>query len=185
MEHKSLIDLGACAGARAWASNYPTLRDAWLACDRADWMLWLVAYTLPRERLVWVTCQIARTALGYVPVEEERPRAAIETAEAWTRGESTLEEVADVAYDASDAYDAYDAAASYDAADACDAARSAAAATSAAYAAAAAADAARACVRVRARACARACATAAALRIIRREIAWEEIEAALPTGPIR
>ena len=170
-----------------WAANYPTLHDAWSACDRGDWMLWLIAHTLPRERLVWVACQIARTALVYVPAGEERPRAAIETAEAWTRGESTLEEVADVAYDASDAYDAYDAAASYDAADACDAARSAAAAASArAYDAAADAyDAARACVRVRARACARACATAAALRIIRREIAGEEIEAALPTGPIR
>ena len=130
MEHKALIDLGACAEARAWASDYPTLRDAWLACDRVDWMLWLVACTLPRERLVWVTCQIARTALGYVPVEEERPRAAIESAEAWTRGEATLVKVA----------------------------RDAAAAASAA----------------------RSAAAADALRIIRREIAWEEIEAALP-----
>ena len=171
MEHKVLIDLGACAGARAWASDYPTLRDAWIACDRGDWMLWLVAYTLPRERLVWVTCQIARTALVYVPAGEDRPRLEIETAEAWARGETSLEEVSYASYS-----NAYDIAVAEDTAEAYVAADSAAsAAEDAAYEAAydatgsvaAAEDAAEA-------------AGFQSGRIIRREIAWEEIEAALP-----
>lgn len=172
MEHKSLIDLGASAEARAWASDYPTLRDAWIACDRVDWLLWLVACTLPRERLVWVTCQIARTALVYVPAGEDRPRLEIETAEAWARGETSLEEVSYASY-STNAYDisiAEDNAAAYVAADFAasateDAAYEAAYTTTGSVAAAEdAAD----------------VAYSETLRIIRREITWEEIEAALP-----
>ena len=172
MEHKSLIDLGACAEARAWASNYPTLHDAWSACDRGDWMLWLIACTLPRERLVWVACQIARTALVYVPAWEDRPRLEIETAEAWARGETSLEEVSYASYSTN----AYDIAVAEDAADAYVAADSAAsAAEDAAYEAAYDATGSVAAAEAAAEA-----AHSETLRIIRREIAWEEIEAALP-----
>ena len=36
-----LVALDACPEAVAWARGYPTLRAAWAACERADWMLWL------------------------------------------------------------------------------------------------------------------------------------------------
>ena len=38
---------------------------------------------------VWCAAQCARTALHDVPEGEDRPRVAIETAEAWVRGEAT------------------------------------------------------------------------------------------------
>jgi hypothetical protein len=62
-----------------------------------------VAFSLvPREVLVRYACLVARTVLDKVPAGEDRPRIAIETAEAWTRGEATIEEVraaADAAWD--------------------------------------------------------------------------------------
>lgn len=48
-----LVSIGACSDAVAWAKTQPTFRRAWLACDRGDWMLWLLDKNgLPRERLV-------------------------------------------------------------------------------------------------------------------------------------
>jgi len=48
---------------------------------------------IDRKILVLTACAIARSVLDYVPQGEDRPRIAIETAEAWTRGEATLVEV--------------------------------------------------------------------------------------------
>jgi hypothetical protein len=153
-----LTKLGACRDAVQWAQAYPTCAEAWTACPRGDWMLWLVGRTLGRQpesagrrRLVACACQCARLALPYVPVGEMRPLQAIEMAERWASGDPTVTLVmvqsaaayaADAAADAADdaAYAAAVAAAY--AADAADAAADAAAA--AADAAAAAADAAAA-----------------------------------------
>ena len=93
---KLLTRLKACDEARRWAKPYATLAEAWAACTRPDWMLWLVGemdgcYS-PRLRLV--VCALARTALQYVPAGEDRPRLAIECAERFARGEATAEELA-------------------------------------------------------------------------------------------
>ena len=138
---------GACAEAVKWAKPYKTLRGAWKACTRGDWMLWLArrAELCSRQELVLAACACARLALPYVKKGEKRPLAAIETAERWARGEATLEEVRSAAAAAADAYSAYSAASAYDAAYAAydDAAASAySAAYAAADAAAYAADAA-------------------------------------------
>ena len=60
-----------------------------------------------------VACECARLALPYVPKGEKRPLKAIEVAEAWVRGEVTIEEVRDVADAADAAYAAYAADAAY------------------------------------------------------------------------
>jgi hypothetical protein len=96
---KALESLHACDSgpddALPWVrAHYPRApRRAWEECERADWLLWL-AWTLlgddPRVRLA--ACACARTALQYVPAGEERPLRAIETAEAYARGEATEEE---------------------------------------------------------------------------------------------
>ena len=43
MKHwtEKLTAVGACHDAVAWARWHDTLEDAWAACDRGDWMLWL------------------------------------------------------------------------------------------------------------------------------------------------
>jgi hypothetical protein len=127
-----------------------------------------------RKVVAFAACQCAREALQFVPAGEERPRVAIETAEAWTRGEATIDEVrasADAA-----AYTAY-------AADA-----ASAAAYTAAAAAAAAADAASAAAYAASYA-AYAASYAASWKqmhlttahIVRKHIPWRVVRAALGT----
>ena len=141
-----LRSLGACPEAREWAAGYSTLAEAWTACERADWLLWYAGRhdDVDRRLLVRAACACARTALPHVPPGEDRPRLAIELAEAWCNGRATIVEVHTAAAYAA-AYAAYaDADAAYAANAAAYAAYAAAAyaANAAAYAAYAAADAA-------------------------------------------
>ena len=141
-----LRSLGACSESIAWADGYGSAyTTALAACPERIWLTWLYGRLLTRghvrrEPLVVAACLCAREVLHLVPAGEERPLRAIETAEAWSRGDATLDEVRaarSAAYYAADA--AYAAAAA-----AADAAYYyyAYAAADAAYAAAAAADAA-------------------------------------------
>jgi hypothetical protein len=60
-------------------------------------MLWyacrLATSDAARKRAVLAACACARLALSGVPRGEQTPRQCIETVEAWTRGEATLQEV--------------------------------------------------------------------------------------------
>ncbi|CAB4140596.1 hypothetical protein UFOVP398_54 [uncultured Caudovirales phage] len=103
----------ACRPAIDWLEQRNS-DEMWEQCERPDWLLWWAAPYVPRTQLVWVACQCARLALPHVTAGDIRPLKAIETAEAWTRGEATLEEVESAAGAAYDAYD--DADAAYDAA---------------------------------------------------------------------
>ena len=144
-----LRSLGACSESIAWADGYGSAwSTALAACPERDWLTWLYGRLLARghvrrEPLVIAACLCAREVLHLIPAGEERPLRAIETAEAWCRGEATLDEVRAARYaayaaaaDAAAAYATY-AAAAY-AAYAAAAAADAAAAAYAAYAAAAA-----------------------------------------------
>ena len=125
-----------------WAKDYKTLRSAWEACERVDWMLWLCAKMegkkgwSTRQQIVLVACDCAELVLPIYEKkypDDKRVRNCIEVTRKWANGKATIEEVRQArraaAYAA--AYAAY--AAAYAAAD--DAAAYAAA--DAAYAAAA------------------------------------------------
>jgi len=124
MKTHKLTELNACPDAVIWATSQPDEQTAWDNCERGDWMLWLLGKlskgprSKSRKKLVLTACECARLALEHVPKSEDRPRIAIETAEAWARGEATLQEVRDAAYAAADAAAAYAAYAAYAAADA-------------------------------------------------------------------
>ena len=101
----ALRRMAACTEAIAWCKRQVTLAAAWVACERGDWMLWLLGRLLAgppesasRKRLVLAACACARLALPHVRKGEERPRMAIETAERWARDDgATLDEVRDAA----------------------------------------------------------------------------------------
>lgn len=80
-----LKNIGACEEARQWAGTRSAL-EAWEQCERADWLLWWAAKTPANDHqgIVRAACACARRALVYTPSGEERPRLAIEAAEAWT-----------------------------------------------------------------------------------------------------
>ena len=73
-----LTALNACPDARDWARDYPTLRAAWDACERADWLFWYAAKRqVDCKLLVRAACACARTALPHVSPGEDRPLRAI------------------------------------------------------------------------------------------------------------
>jgi hypothetical protein len=131
--------LGACPEALRWAEKQKGPGLAWKSCARGDWMLWLLgrqacpAWSDSRKPLVLAACECARLALPYT--KDPRVFKCIETTEAWTRGEATVEE----ARKAQDAVAAAAVAAADAVAYAAAAAAAYAAYAAAAYAAAAAA----------------------------------------------
>ena len=118
MNNQSLVEFlkrnHACGESLEWLGDR-NLAQTWAECERGDWLLWLAAKAgIDRKRLVMAACACARLALVHVRIGEERPRIAIETAEAWCRGEATIEQVREArkAADAADAA-AYAAAAAH------------------------------------------------------------------------
>jgi hypothetical protein len=162
---RQLRKLGACQEAINWFSEQTTPTAAWKSCQRGDWLLWFVGKTSgkpgseSRRKLVICVCECARLSLKHIPVGEDRPRIAIETAERYARREKGF--TIDMVREAGDAAHAADAAA---AAAAAYAAYAAHAAAHAAYAAYAAASSAYAAAYAAAAAAAAAYAAAAAAR---------------------
>lgn len=144
-----LKNLGACKEAVEFVGK-KALQDAWIDCERPDWMLWLAGKMANQEgwptkkQVVLAACACAENVLPMFEKKypaDNRPRKAIKTAKLWATNKATLKKARTAALAAADAaYAAYAAHAAH-AAYAADAATNAAA--YAAYAAAAdAADAA-------------------------------------------
>ena len=119
----TLKKLSACQDAIEYASQFETLEEVWQKCERGDWMLCLAGKlsgepeTTSRKTLVLAACACARLSLKYVAEGETRPIKAIETAERWANGDTTVT-LETVRVAASAAYAAYaavaaDAAAAY------------------------------------------------------------------------
>jgi hypothetical protein len=81
-----LRSIYACSDALDWLGDRSS-REAWEACERPDWMLELCGRLSVDPRLI-VLCATgcARSVLHLVPAGEDRPRLAIEAAEAWAYG---------------------------------------------------------------------------------------------------
>jgi hypothetical protein len=79
-----LTKLGACSESIEWVGDR-TMQEAWDKCERADWMLWIMARGITQgdaqhRMLIGLACDCAATVLQYVPAGEDRPRLAIEAA---------------------------------------------------------------------------------------------------------
>ena len=91
-----LNDIKACSDAVEWCKDYKTLSQAWAACERGDWMLWLAGKLSgkpgsdKRKPLVLATCECVRLSLKYIPKNKLRPLKAIETAESWANGDPNI-----------------------------------------------------------------------------------------------
>jgi hypothetical protein len=132
---EKLKELGACHEAMKWSETFITSQEAWMACEKGHWMLWLIGRlsSIPgsdkRKKLVLTVCKCARLTLPLVKEGELQPLKDIVIVEQWARGENniTLNDVQNAAYTA-----AYTSSAAYAAAYAAYAANAAYAAANAA-----------------------------------------------------
>jgi len=106
-----------------FASRYPSIREAWDACERPDWLLWFAGRRLTGEgdsrTFVRIAIDVARLVLPlferYVP-KDMRVRDCIEVTQRWLDGKAravAARAAADAAYAAADAADAAADAAAY------------------------------------------------------------------------
>jgi hypothetical protein len=82
----------ACEDATGWLwRSGLTPAEAWEACERADWLLWLAGKAgVAEKEVVLATCAVARLALKWLPPGEDRSPKAVEVAERWAREEPGL-----------------------------------------------------------------------------------------------
>lgn len=89
--NRLLAELKACEDARKWCKG-KTLAEAWATCERADWMLWLLARHIGKpgwpshQELVFAACDCAMTARKHT---ESKTRKSFDTtikaARAWAK----------------------------------------------------------------------------------------------------
>ena len=92
---KLLKRLHACVESIQWVGGR-TPEQAWVECERAEWMLWLLEHKprLTNKRTITlIACDIAETALKFVPPGEDRPRLAIEAARDYIAGKITIDQL--------------------------------------------------------------------------------------------
>ena len=90
---RQLKCLGACEESIKWVGD-KEFEEAWASCEDIGWMFWLAEkLEVDLKLFVQAACRCARLVLHLVPKEEERPRRAIEAAEAWLEGRVSIEEV--------------------------------------------------------------------------------------------
>jgi hypothetical protein len=89
-----------CEEGEKFLREQGTLEAAWDACVQADWMLWLdsrLGLLIPRQRVEFACRCVRETPAGEGTVwdllTDDRSRRAVETAEAFIRGEATEEEL--------------------------------------------------------------------------------------------
>lgn len=83
----TLITLEACDRGIRWARKYPTVEDAWSACENPSWMLWLAARVAVSQddRSKVVLAAAACVRLARIKNKDRRVLCAIEAAEQWAR----------------------------------------------------------------------------------------------------
>ena len=95
---RKLRDFDACPEAVEWAKQYPTFREAWNACPRGDWMLWLlsnldrsVPWSEARKPIVRVALACAKEALPYTT--DVRVAACLQTVAGWLHDCATKDDL--------------------------------------------------------------------------------------------
>jgi hypothetical protein len=97
-----LSRIGACQVAVEWAGEYKTLQEAWAACDRGDWMLWLCGKMVGKEgwpthqAIVLAACDCAELALPSYEQRypaDPRVRVCLAITRQWAAGNAAIEAV--------------------------------------------------------------------------------------------
>jgi len=97
---RKLTKMGACTNAIEWCGQFTgcnQIQQAWDACKRSDWMLWLLVNTNHNNRnLQMIACDCAESVLpNYESAypDDDRPRKAIQAARDYVNDKITTEEL--------------------------------------------------------------------------------------------
>jgi len=89
--------LDACEEAVEFAREYPSLRAAWTACERPDWMLWLLAKSLPddptttaRRKFAGCVNAIAKRSLKHAGKYRKQIEPTIRAVDRWARNDPRM-----------------------------------------------------------------------------------------------
>jgi hypothetical protein len=96
---KALQALDACSEAIEFARGFESIDEAWQACERGDWMLWLIGKTIGcapwtkgRKPLLACTLDCAETAAHLRPAQASTIDASVAVLRAWIEGKATTKE---------------------------------------------------------------------------------------------
>jgi hypothetical protein len=140
MKTTKLEKLSACRDAVEWTKTQKSPKDAWMNCNRGDWMLWIAKRLDVDDRLLTLAKATCANQVRHL-MTDKQSTDAIDACFRYARGEITREKLniyADAAFTVADSFAAV--AAAYAATFAADAAADAAAYASAAVDAAAQMD---------------------------------------------
>jgi len=90
---EALEMLDACITAVEWAKAHPTLAEAWDACDRPDWMLWLISalqIQADREYRLFACWCVRRV---WYLLSARKSKDAVKVAERYCEGKVTENEL--------------------------------------------------------------------------------------------
>ena len=137
MRTDKLKKIDACEDARVWVRTQKNYKEAWMNCERGDWMLWLAKRLGVDDRKLTHAKYLCANQVRYL-MKDERSINALDACLKYVNGEISREELnaaADAAYAAAYAADAVAAVYAADAAYAVAAVYAAYAAYAVAYAA--------------------------------------------------
>jgi hypothetical protein len=98
-----LTQFNPCEDGLIFYDNYDSFEDAWNACARGDWMLWIAARLKVDYRiLILAKSRCARTVIHLM--EDERSMNAVEVSELYGLGKASKEELMKADKGAKDAY---------------------------------------------------------------------------------
>jgi hypothetical protein len=117
MKTTKLENLRACRDAIEWVGTRKSPKDAWMNCERGDWMLWIAKRLDVDDRILTLAKVKCVEQIRHL-MKDQRSLDALDACYRYAKGEITREELnlASAAADAAYASDAASAAAAYAAA---------------------------------------------------------------------
>src|SRR5512137_1112828 len=100
-----LSNLRPCKDGYAFAMRFKTMAEVWDACERPDWLLWILdkkGLPAERERRLFA-CWCAEQALALIPSPDPRSVEAVRVSREYAEGRATREELSAARTAAADA----------------------------------------------------------------------------------
>ena len=74
-----------CLDGQEFAEKYETMSEVWVACERADWLFWILEKHKPleKEQSVRLAIAFAESSLANWKLDDDRPALAIQAAKDW------------------------------------------------------------------------------------------------------